>query len=63
MLVNASNKVLISILATFGIIALVSCGGSKGDNEKVFSELNQTKAELAQANAKLADMEKSLNEA
>ena len=63
MLENASDKVLIAILVTFGIIALVSCGGSKADNEKVFSELNQTKAELAQANAKLADMEKSLNEA
>jgi predicted RNase H-like nuclease (RuvC/YqgF family) len=60
---NASKKVLMSILVTLGIIALVSCGGSKGDYEKAISELNKTKAELAQANAKMADMEKSLNEA
>ena len=60
---NASKKVLMSILVTLGIIALVSCGGSKGDYEKAVSELNKTKAELAQANTKMADMEKSLNEA
>jgi chromosome segregation ATPase len=52
-----------SILVTLGIIALVSCGGSKGDYEKAVTELNKTKAELAQANTKIADMEKSLNEA
>ena len=60
---NASNKVLMLILVTFGIIALVGCGGSKQDYEKAVSELNKTKADLAQANAKMADMEKSLNEA
>jgi len=60
---NNSKKVLMSILVTLGIIALVSCGGSKGDYEKAISELDKTKAELAQANAKMADMEKSLNEA
>lgn len=57
------NKVLMLILLTFGIIALVGCGGSKQDYEKAVSELNKTKADLAQANAKMADMEKSLNEA
>ena len=60
---NASKKVLMSILVTFGIIALISCGVSKEDHEKTVSELNKTKAELAQANTKMADMEKSLNEA
>ena len=60
---SASKKVLVSILVTLGIIALVSCGGSKGDYEKAVSELDKTKAELAQAKAKMADMEKSLDEA
>jgi prefoldin subunit 5 len=60
---NASNKVLMSILVTFGIIALVGCGVSKEEHEKAVSELNKTKAELAQAKTKMADMEKSLSEA
>ena len=60
---NASKKVLITIFVTLGIIALVSCGISKGDYDKVVSELSKAKEELAQANTKLADMEKSLNEA
>lgn len=48
MLMNASNKVLMLILVTLGIIALVGCGVSKEDYEKAVSELNKTKAELAQ---------------
>ena len=60
---NASNRVLMLIFVTLGIIALVGCGGSKQDYEKAVSELNKTKAELAQANTKIADLEKSLNEA
>ena len=60
---NTSKKVLMSILVTLGIIALVGCGVSKQDYEKAVSELNKTKAELAQATTKIADMEKALNEA
>jgi predicted RNase H-like nuclease (RuvC/YqgF family) len=60
---KTSNKVLMLILVTFGIIALVNCGGSKQDYEKAVSELNKAKEELAQANAKMAGMEKALNEA
>ena len=60
---NASKKVLTSILVTLGIIALVGCGVSKEEHEKAVSELNKTKAELAQAKTKMAEMEKSLNEA
>jgi predicted RNase H-like nuclease (RuvC/YqgF family) len=60
---KASHKVLRSILVILGIIALVSCGVSKQDYEKAVSELNKAKADLAQANTKIADMEKSLNEA
>ena len=54
---NASNRVLMLIFVTLGIIALVGCGGSKQDYEKAVSELNKTKAELAQGNTKLADLE------
>jgi DNA repair exonuclease SbcCD ATPase subunit len=60
---NATKKALMSILVTLGIIALVSCGVSKEEHEKAVSELNKTKAELAQAKTKMADMEKSLSEA
>ena len=60
---NASKKVMMAILVTLGIIALVGCGVSKGDYEKMASELSKAKEELTQANTKLADMEKSLNEA
>jgi len=60
---KASKKVLMLILITLGVIALVGCGVSKGDYEKAVSELNKVKADLAQANAKMADMEKALNEA
>jgi predicted RNase H-like nuclease (RuvC/YqgF family) len=60
---KTSNKVLMFILVTFGMFALVSCGGGKGDYDKAVAELNKTKADLAQANAKIADMEKALNAA
>jgi prefoldin subunit 5 len=60
---NATKKALMSILVTLGIIALVGCGVSKEEHEKAVSELNKTKAELAQAKTKMADMEKSLSEA
>ena len=60
---NASKKVLTSILVTLGIIALVGCGVSKEEHEKAVSELNKTKADLAQAKTKMAEMERSLNEA
>jgi len=60
---NVSKKGLMSIIVTLGIFALVSCGGGQGDNDKAVAELNKAKADLAQANAKIADMEKALNEA
>lgn len=65
------------VLVVVAIIALVGCGISKEDHEKVVSELNKIKADLdkskadlskaqadlAQANSKAAALEKSLNEA
>ena len=52
---NASKKVLMSILITLGIIALVGCGVSKEEHEKAVSELNKTKADLAHAKTKMAE--------
>jgi predicted nucleic acid-binding Zn-ribbon protein len=61
--VHALKQVLMSILVILCLIALVGCGVSKEEHEKAVSELSKTKAELAQAVTKMADMEKSLSEA
>src|SRR5512136_2052955 len=57
------TRMLTFFFVTLAVIALVGCGVSKEEHEKAVSELNKTKAELAQANAKVAEMEKSLTEA
>ena len=71
------GQVLTCIFVVFALIALVGCGVSKEDHEKVVSDLNKTKADLekskadldkakadlTQANSKAAALEKSLNEA
>jgi predicted nucleic acid-binding Zn-ribbon protein len=60
---NALKRLLTLFFVTLAVIALVGCGVSKEEHEKAVSELNKTKAELAQAKTKIADMEKSLSEA
>jgi septal ring factor EnvC (AmiA/AmiB activator) len=45
------------------VIAMVGCGVSKEDHDKTVSELSKTKAALAQAQTKIAELEKSLSEA
>lgn len=60
---KAVKQVLIFSLVALAVIALVGCGVSKEEHEKTVSELNKAKADLAQANAKVAEMEKSLTEA
>jgi len=60
---HAVKQGLMSILVILCLIALVGCGVSKEEHEKAVSELSKTKAELAQAVTKMADMEKSLSEA
>jgi chromosome segregation ATPase len=60
---KALKRVLTLFFLTLGIIALVGCGVSKEEHEKAVSELSKTKEELAQAKTKMADMEKSLNQA
>jgi chaperonin cofactor prefoldin len=71
------GQVLACVFVVVALIALVGCGVSKEDHEKVVSELNKTKADLdkstaelnkakadlTQANSKAAALEKSLNEA
>jgi len=60
---KALKRLLTLFFVALAITALVGCGVSKEEHEKAVSELNKTKAELAQAKTKMADMEKSLSEA
>ena len=45
------------------VIAMVGCGVSKDDHDKTVAELSKTKADLAQAKTKIAELEKALNDA
>lgn len=54
------RQIFILIAVALVSVALIGCGGGKEDYEKTVSELNSTKAELAQANARIAELEKSL---
>ena len=56
---KAFKQVLMSVSVTLVIVALVGCGVSEEEHEKTLAELDKVKAELAQANAKIAEMEKS----
>jgi septal ring factor EnvC (AmiA/AmiB activator) len=60
---KAVRRVLTFFFVALAVIALVGCGVSKEEHEKAVSELSKTKAELAQASTKMADMEKSLSDA
>ena len=59
-------KVLTRMLTFFfvalAVLAMVGCGVSKEDYEKSVSELNKTKADLAQTKTKIAELEKALSE-
>ncbi|MDB9823309.1 hypothetical protein OAC89_06390 [Deltaproteobacteria bacterium] len=48
---------LVAILALFAISA---CGVSKGEHEKVVTELKETKVELEQAKLKIAEIERTI---
>jgi peptidoglycan hydrolase CwlO-like protein len=54
------KRFLTCFFVTLAIIALAGCGVSKEDHEKTVAELSKTKADLAQANSKTAELEKSL---
>ena len=60
---KALKQVLTFLVVTLAVIGLVGCGVSKEEHEKAVSELSKTKADLAQAKTKMADMDKSLSEA
>jgi chromosome segregation ATPase len=60
---NITKKALISISIILGVVALAGCGVSKEDYDKTVSELSKTKADLAQAQTKITELEKSLSEA
>ena len=60
---KALRQMLTCFFVALAVMALVGCGVSKEDYEKTVSELSKTKADLAQANTKIAEMEKSLSEA
>ena len=54
-----TRMVPFSVVA-FAVIAMVGCGVSKDDHDKTVAELSKTKADLAQAKTKIADLEKAL---
>ena len=55
------KQFLTFFFVTLAIIALAGCGVSKEEHEKTVAELSKTKADLAQANSKTAELEKSLS--
>jgi peptidoglycan hydrolase CwlO-like protein len=55
------KQFLTFLFVTLAIIALAGCGVSKEEYEKTVAELSKTKADLAQANSKTAELEKSLS--
>jgi chromosome segregation ATPase len=56
------KQVLTLAGVSIALFSLVGCGISKEEHEKAIAELDRTKAELEQANAKIADLEQSLSE-
>lgn len=60
---KALKQVLTLMALTIAAVALLGCGVTKEEHEKTVSELNEARAELEQANAKIAELEKSMNEA
>ncbi len=47
-------------VVVLAVIAMVGCGVSKDDYDKTVAELSKTKADLAQATTKIADLEKAV---
>jgi chromosome segregation ATPase len=54
-------RCMLMLMAVTGLmIALVGCGVSEDEHQKVVSDLSETKAQLDKANTKIAQLEKSL---
>jgi hypothetical protein len=60
---KALTRMLTFSFVALAVIAMGGCGVSKDDYDKIAAELSKTKADLAQAKTKIADLEKSLSEA
>lgn len=54
------KRFLIYAVIGMTVFSLIGCGISKEEHEKTVSELNETKALLEKANARIAEMEKSI---
>ena len=54
------KKFLTLFIFSMAVFSLAGCGVSKTEHEKTVSELNETKALLEKANARIAEMEKSI---
>ena len=54
------KRVLICFIMSTAVFYLAACGVGKEEHEKTVSELNETKALLEKANARIAEMEKSI---
>jgi septal ring factor EnvC (AmiA/AmiB activator) len=53
---KALKQVVICLVATAVLFALTGCSTSNDESEKMVSQLNKTKAELEQANARIAEL-------
>jgi hypothetical protein len=61
--VKALMRMLTSSFVALAIVAMGGCGVSRDDYDKTASELSTTKADLALARTKIAELEKALSEA
>src|SRR3974377_2216052 len=60
---KALTRMATFLFVALAVIAMIGCGVSKEDHEKVVAELSKTKADLDQAQTKIAELEKALSEA
>jgi CHASE3 domain sensor protein len=51
------RRLIILTLALLGVLAISGCGVSKDEHEKTIAELQQTKIELEQTRAKIAEID------
>lgn len=58
-----TRQVLMLIVLAIAAVAFAGCGGGNEELEKATSELRETKAQLEQANMKIAQLQQSLDEA
>ncbi len=54
------RRFVVLTLAILSVLAIYGCGVNKDEHEKTVAELQQTKVELDQAKAKLAEIDKAM---